>query len=603
MPDAGPSRARRAGFADDRTWVQWAVLAVGLISVALLIGSDVLQRRSELRHLQVIQALAEIQTAVAVSHLWLEEYVSGDQVDDGKIFDPIYRARTLVGAMLGTADGELRRIAIPPQEAALIRQATALQASIEKFEENARERYQGFERSLPVGIGSTLDVEYDHVFDQLLAEAGELGTAYGELMGRHRQRGRLIFLVLVSAWSAVVAVATVGLRNREQHRRRAEEALEHSRGQLLRSQKLDALGRLAGGLAHDINNYLAAIRGHCELVRMKRHEGDRLVRKMDSVIRTVDRASTLIDRLLVFSRRQPMKLEVVRLDRMLDGLAKMMRPSLGEDVRLTVRGAADLWNVEVDLAQIEQVLVNLLVNARDAMPTGGRIEIAAANRSTAGTDEVVVTVSDSGRGIPAADLEHVFEPFWSTKEGHRGGGLGLATAFAVVEQHGGGIEVTSEVGQGTTFEIRLPRCRRHETFLPEAASTAEEALGGDERILLVDDNRDFRHSTRALLEALGYEVVAVADGERALAAADRGGVPDLVLTDVVMPGISGPELVDRLRAHGSVEAIFISGHPAEVAARYGLDPDTTRLVKKQIAFTALAREIRKLLDGSQEGTD
>jgi signal transduction histidine kinase len=598
---AGSPPLRRAGVPDERAWVPWAVLGVGLVSVALLIGSDAVQRRSSLRHLQVIQALAEVQTSVSLAHLWLEEYVSGDEIDGGEIFGRIRRARVLVEAMLGTAGGDLERIAIPPREGALLDQATRLLASIDEFEAIASERRQGFERQLPVGIGSALDVEYDRVFDRVLAQAGELGSGYGELMSRQRRRGRLIFLVIVSAWSAIVAVAATGLRNREQHRRRAEEALEHSREQLLRSQKLEALGRLAGGLAHDINNYLAAIRGHCELVRMKHHDGERLERKMDSVIRTVGRATTLLDRLLVFSRRQPMELEVVRLDRVIDGLAKMMQPSLGEDVRLTTGAAADLWNVEVDLAQIEQVLVNLLVNARDAMPTGGRIEVAAGNRSADGAEQVVVTVGDTGRGIPAADLDHIFEPFWSTKDKSRGGGLGLATAFAVVQQHGGSLEVASEVGRGTTFEIRLPRCRRPETLLPDDAATVEDALGGDERILLVDDNPDFRDSTRALLEALGYRVAAVGDGESALAAVDADGLPDLVLCDVVMPGMSGPELVEKIRERGAVEVIFVSGHPAEVAARYGLDPETAHLVKKQIAVTALAHEIRKVLDGSAGG--
>ncbi len=602
MAEPASVRLRGDREADARAWMPWAVVAVGLISVALLIGSDALQRRSTVRDLQVVQAMAEVQTAVALAHLWLEEYVSGDRVDVDEIFGSIHRAQALVDAMLGETTGDGSRwIAIPVSQQALIHRAVELRASIEEFQAIADERRQGFERSLPVGIGSALDVEYDRVFDRLLTQAHGLEAAYGELMERQRSRARWIFLILVSAWSAVVVAAAAALHHREQRRLSAEQALASSREQLWQSQKLEALGRLAGGLAHDVNNYLAAIRGHCELVQFKQPQGERLVRKMDSVIRTVTRATKLLDRLLVFGRRQPMELEVVRLDRVIESLAKMMRPSLGEDVRLTTRYAEGLWNVEADLAQIEQVLVNLLVNARDAMPTGGTIEVTAANAAEGDTEEIVVSVADDGSGIAPADLDHIFEPLWSTKEKDRGGGLGLATAFAVVRQHGGRIEVASEVERGTTFEIRLPRCRRPETLVPESADTLEEALGGDEKILLVDDNREFRESISALLDALGYEVVVAADGEGALASIEHDGLPDLVLTDVVMPGMSGPELVDRIHSRADVETIFLSGHPADVAERYGLDPRTTCLVGKQIAVTALAREIRRVLDGNREG--
>jgi signal transduction histidine kinase/CheY-like chemotaxis protein len=605
-PDGAPARRSRP---DDRRWLPLAVLGLGLVSIALLVGTDHLRQRSVIEGARRLQAMGEIRAAIAISHLWLEEYVSGDEVDVGSISAEAERALALAEALLGPAPADPRtRILEPLEDPGLRRRAAALQASLEEFRAIAGERREGYERRLPVGIGSALDVEYDRLFTLMLAQTEALETALEEQMESRQRRSRGIFLVLVSAWSAIIAFAAAGLWSWERHRRQAEAALDESRAQLLHSQKLEAVGRLAGGIAHDINNYLAAIRSQCELVRMKRPPGDRIGNKMEAVIRTVSKATTLIDRLLTFSRRQPAELEVLDLDQVISGIEKMMRPSLGERVRLHSRPAKDLWHVEVDLAHVEQVLVNLLVNARDAMPDGGEIVIATENRRLEPGGElpggereaVVVRVQDSGRGIPEEERDKIFEPFWSTKKKGAGGGLGLATVFSIVQQSGGRVEVASEVGRGTTFEVLLPRCRKSVTAGPSLASSLVR-IGGRERILLVDDNEEFRDSVRELLEVLGYRVTAVADGEQALRVASEAEDPfELVLTDVIMPGISGPELVTELRRHRPLPAVFLSGHADDALVRHGVGPDEPQVLKHQFSATRLARQIREILDRQGE---
>ncbi len=587
---------RRRPAAADRYRLPLTVVIVGLLSIAVLIGTDRLRQRSLVRDNARVKAMGEIQRDVAISHLWLEEHVSGDQVDVGEIDARLDRSLAVVGALLGEwrpAPEESQLEAL--EEPGLRAQATELQDQIKEFRRLSELRRRGFESSLPVGIGSALDVEYDAVFARVLARAQALETVLESRRERNSERSRLLFMGILAAWGALIAVAALGLWTREMHRRQAEEALEESEAQLLRAQKLEAVGRLAGGLAHDINNYLAAIRGHCELVRRKRPEGDRVGAKMDAVIRTVVKASSLIDRLLTFSQKQAVEPAVIDLNRVLAGLDSMLRPSLGENVRIEERLAADLWNVKVDLSQIEQVVINLLINARDAMPEGGVITLETFNLRAAGgePDQVVLVVSDTGCGIEPQALDNIFDPFWTTKDAASHSGMGLATVYGVVRQSGGRIEVESEVGAGTTFRIVLPRST--DAPAAEAESTEEEVeIEGTEKILLVDDNEEFRDATRALLEGLGYRVVAAAGGEQALAVFD--GDVDLVLTDVVMPGMSGTELIERLRRRREVKAVFMSGHAENVTSRHGLEAGDAHFIKKQFSSTRLARTLREVLD-------
>ena len=603
--------ARSQPTADDRYRLPLTVLAVGLLSIAVLIGTDQLRQRSLLRDNAWVKAMGEIQRDVAISHLWLEEHVSGDQVDVGEIEARLDRSLAVVGALLGEWQaGPEEKHLEALDEPGLRGQAAPLEEQIVEFRRLSELRRRGFESSLPVGIGSALDIEYDAVFARVLARAEALETVLESRRERNGERSRLLFMGILVGWGALVAVAALGLWTRELHRRRAERALEESEEQLMRAQKLEAVGRVAGGLAHDINNYLAAIRGHCELVRRKRPEGDPVAGKMDAVIRTVIKASSLIDRLLAFSQKQAVEPAVVDLNRVLDGLESMLRPSLGENVRVEKRLAADLWHVKVDLSQIEQVVVNLLINARDAMPEGGVIILETTNyrlpassgrrpsvtAARVGSEQVMLAVSDSGCGIEPQALDNIFDPFWTTKDKATHSGMGLATVYGIVRQSGGRVHVTSEVGAGTAFRIYLPRSTEPARAMATESAAEEVEIEGTEKILLVDDNREYRDATQALLQGLGYRVIAAADGEHALAAFADDGDIDLVLTDVVMPGLSGTELVERLRRQREVKAVFMSGHAESVTSRYGLEAGDVHFVKKQFSSTRLARTLRQVLD-------
>ncbi len=587
--------------------VPLAVLLVGLLSIALLLASDRIRHRSVVRDHARVKSVQEIQRDAAISHLWLEEHVSGDVVEVGEVSARLERSLRAVDAML---EADLRgksSIGSQPTSAELngaelAQQAVLLGQHISELQRLSRLRLEGLEPGLPVGVGSALDVEYDAMFASVLQSAQSLEAVFAERLARNRARARWQFSGILIGWGVLIVVAAMGLWTRERHRRLAETALIERDAQLHQAQKLEAVGRVAGGLAHDINNYLAAIRGHCELVRRKLPAEDRVAKKMDAVVRIVGKSSALIERLLAFSQRQPSQPEVVQLNRVVASLVKMLRPSLGERIQVRQRLADGLWNVEVDVAQIEQVIVNLMINARDAMPDGGEILFETSNVDPVvgsgphAKPEVMLAVSDTGIGIPAAALDKIFDPFWTTKDKSSHSGLGLATVYGIVQQSGGRIQAISELGSGTKFTVWLPYSKaslEEEVDEPELRDTE---LTGSESVLFVDDNRDVRMATKATLEALGYRVTLAADGEQAAALFGRSQAFDLVLTDVVMPGMSGIELVAQLRREGDVRAIFMSGYGDAVTRKHGLVEGKDLLIKKPFSSAQLARLIRETLD-------
>ncbi len=577
-----------------------ALLALGLAGAALLVLGDWIRERLILRDIGRIHALGEIETSVATAHLWIEEHVSGDEVLAGDIDQHLERARALAAALLGdeslpvSAEYDVRPLAEP----ALLRRAAELVAGIDRFAEVLRRRERGYSTGADVGIGSSTDEEQDRAFQSVVLAAGALDSVIGDRILLSHQRSRMVFRFLLAAWVVIVALAVTGIAARERRRAEAEAALKEREEELLRSRKMEAVGRLAGGIAHDINNYLAAIAAQCERVRMEADPESRLDQRMERVIDTTFRASQLIRQLLAFTRRKPLRLRVLDLNRVIAGLAPMMRRLLGEDVRLETRLAPEPWRVQADPSQLEQVVVNLLVNAREAMPSGGTVWIGTANVPGAGGagDRVELVVADNGPGIPAEILDKLFEPFFTTKEDRGGSGLGLATVYGIVTGAGGAVEVTSEPGAGARFVVRLPR-----TFEPEQAEGVPapvpgRPIGGSERILLIDDNEEFRSSTRDSLAALGYRVVEAGSGEQAIEAFAGGDGVDLVISDVRMPGLSGPAAVDRMRnRRRDLKILFISGSSGSSILLQGFKPGEFDVLHKPFGIDELDRRIRVLV--------
>jgi len=444
----------------------------------------------------------------------------------------------------------------------------------------------------------------------------------------------------IIGWAVLVTITAVALWRHEIRRAEAERALRESEARLYQAQKMEAVGRLAGGIAHDINNYLAGIRTHCELLATACRRGDldpdRAVARLDAMVETVLKASSLVERLLTFGRRQVGMPERVDLGDVVAGFVRGLGGGLGEGVTLKTRITSDVWPVMVDLSQIEQVLANLVVNARDALEQGrGRIEIVVENvpgsvagpatgpnaESNAdwntGADRVRLSVTDTGRGIPPEIRDQIFDPFFSTKGTVGASGLGLATVYAVVKEAGGTIEVESHVAgpgesgrSGTTFRVLLPRAapgiarRAAPRGASSAPGPAERQGSGGERILLVDDEEPVREATRELLDSLGYRVDAVASAtaaEKAVHAARADGDPfALVITDVRLGEVSGPDLVARLREDAPLPAVFMSGYTDRIALRPDFDRGASGgeafFLKKPFSGEGLVRMVRELLD-------
>jgi two-component system, cell cycle sensor histidine kinase and response regulator CckA len=378
--------------------------------------------------------------------------------------------------------------------------------------------------------------------------------------------------------------------------------------QLIQAQKMEAIGRLAGGVAHDFNNLLGVIVGYGEIVRRKLRDDDPLAGKVEQILKAAERAAGLTRQLLAFSRQQVLQLKIVDVNVIVSDVEKMLRRLIGEDIRLTTSLDPGLGSVKADPGQIEQVLMNLAVNARDAMPDGGHLTIETRNAEL-GPDDVarrpptlagryvMLAVTDSGMGMDAETQSHLFEPFFTTKEMGKGTGLGLSTVYGIVKQSGGYIWCYSEVGVGTTFKIYLPRV--DEEASPVHEPTAVRLAHGSETVLLIEDDGPLRDVVREILEGAGYTVLVADGGAKALhIAAEYTGAIQLIVTDVIMPGLSGRKAAEMIKAARSeVEILFMSGYTSEAIAKHGVLEAGAKFLNKPFTTEGLLRKIRDVLDG------
>ena len=377
--------------------------------------------------------------------------------------------------------------------------------------------------------------------------------------------------------------------------------------QLVQSQKMEAVGRLAGGIAHDFNNLLTVITSYSDLLLEDLGADDPKRGDVEQVRKAAEGAAALTRQLLAFSRQQVLQPRAVSLNAVVENLQKILQRVLGDDVELATRLAPDLGTAQADVGQLEQVLMNLAVNARDAMPTGGKLTIETANaehnpddaRGQGGAPTsrfVMLAVTDNGAGMDEATKTRIFEPFFTTKGLGKGTGLGLATVYGIVKQSRGFIWVYSEPGHGTSFKVYLPRV----DAVAQAPAPAEVAsvAGGTETVLLVEDAAAVRTVTKHVLERQGYTVLEAPNGDAALRVAQghRGPI-HLLLTDVVMPGLSGRQLADQLaRARPDVKVLYTSGYTDDSIVRHGVLEEGTAYLQKPFAPESLARKVRDVLD-------
>jgi PAS domain S-box-containing protein len=381
--------------------------------------------------------------------------------------------------------------------------------------------------------------------------------------------------------------------------------------QLRQAQKMEAIGRLAGGVAHDFNNVLTAIFGYVDLLREEIPADSAAQRDLAEVRKASERAASLTKQLLAFSRQQVLEPMVLEPNGLIEDFEKMLHRLIGEDVELRLALARDTGNVLADPGQLQQVLMNLVVNARDAMPTGGKIILETANTELSEQYAemhqpvvpgryVMLAVSDSGMGMTPETKARIFEPFFTTKEKGKGTGLGLSTVYGIVKQSGGYVWVYSEVGRGTTFKLYFPRV----DAAPDAMLPAREpaTVSGTETILLAEDDDVLRPLARGLLEKLGYTVLDGADAEEALEAARRYSEPiHLLLTDVVMPGVSGRELARALeKLRPDTRVLYVSGYTDDAIVHHGMLEPGLNFLQKPFTPAALARKVREVLDAPQK---
>ncbi len=385
--------------------------------------------------------------------------------------------------------------------------------------------------------------------------------------------------------------------------KRAEEALAAHEEQLRQAQKMEAIGRLAGGIAHDFNNLLTTIRGYAQLLIGVYEPEEQRHASVVEIEKAAGRATLLTRQLLAYSRKQMLQQSPLDLNAVILDMDAMLRRMISEDVRLATLLGDDLGRVLADRTQIEQVIMNLCLNARDAMPLGGNLTIETREVDVDGDDVVrpgsyvALSVNDTGSGIDPETQEHIFEPFYTTKKPGEGTGLGLSTVFGIVAQSGGKITVESESGRGTTFTVYLPRVEQPAEE-PAGRVSAPAVLGGSETLLVTEDEDGVRELVRTVLEIGGYRVLAAASAREALALAEthRGPI-DLVVTDVVMPGMSGVELARRLKAtRPAIGILYLSGYTEEEVIRRGLLASSVRFLEKPFTPEALSAKVREILD-------
>jgi two-component system, cell cycle sensor histidine kinase and response regulator CckA len=458
------------------------------------------------------------------------------------------------------------------------------------------------EEALKMNLAQTVAPEYLEKAREMIARklAGERSTAYElEIIAKD---GRRIKIEVNSAliFQEGVPVGVQGIARDVTERKELED-------QLRQAQKMEAVGMLAGGIAHDFNNLLSIIIGYSDLTLRRLATVDPLRHNVEEIKRAGERAANLTRQLLAFSRKQVLQPKVLDLNEVVTEMERMLRRLIGEDIELRAALEPGLGSVKADPGQIEQVLLNLCVNARDAMPRGGKLTIGtedvyldegyAAHHAAVKTGRyVMLAVSDTGTGMDEATQARVFEPFFTTKGQGKGTGLGLSTVYGIVKQSGGYIWVYSEVSRGTTFKVYLPRVDEGAQEYRQGRGAVEEH-GGTETVLLVEDDELVRNLTRSILSDLGYRVLAVANASAALSVCEHTEGPiHLLLTDVVMPGMSGRELAERLaRLRPETRVLFMSGYTDDAIVHHGVLDEGVNFIQKPFTPEALARKVREVL--------
>lgn len=471
----------------------------------------------------------------------------------------------------------------------------------------------GYAREELIGM-TPLDLDPDvdeETLERLLARLDTTDEVIG-FEAYHRRKDGTIFPVelrIRSLWHGGSRVAICLARNITERRRRDEER-ERLQAQLLQAQKMESIGRLAGGIAHDFNNMLGVIIGYTDLAMRHTEENQRLSSYLQQIRKAGESSADLTRQLLAFARKQTITPAVLNLNETVEGMLNMLRRMIGEDIHLVWLPGSEIYPIRVDPAQIDQVLANLCVNARDAFDEGGKVIIETRNvtiekedcaqyTDAVPGDYVLLVVGDNGSGMNSETLANAFEPFFTTKGTGKGTGLGLATVYGIVKQHNGFIDIKSAPGEGTFVEIYLPRYAG-EAGQNEAPTTHQQGTEkGSETILLVEDEAAILDITRLMLEKCGYRVLTASTPDIGIRMArEHDGDIHLLVTDVVMPGMNGRELANEINApFPEIRQLFMSGYPDDVITHQGVLDKGVHFIQKPFSMQNLAAKVREMLDG------
>lgn len=542
-------------------------------------GHDVTAQRIAETHLREAEERFRTMAQTMPAHVW----TTGPEGGFEWVSDQLY---AYSGRSVGDFDGAGRGDVLHSEDRARVRSEwrRALEAG-QAYEAEARLR------------------RADGVYRWHLVRATPICDAAGKLV---RWVGTNVDIDDQKTGAEALADLNATLEDRVERRNRE---LEDVHARLRQSQKMEAIGNLSGGIAHDFNNLLQAITGSLTLALRDLPEASPARGRIDAAMRSVDRGAALSSQLLAFSRQQPLQPRALDLRDMLAGMAGILQSALGDGVEIVVEAGEDAWPAFADAANIENALLNLAVNARDAMEGRGRLRIAVANRSMtradlAGDDEmapgdyVELRVADTGPGIPAEVAEKVFDPFFTTKPVGKGTGLGLATVYGFARQSGGRVTIDSAPGEGTVVSLLLPRSRQ--AVAPDAPAQPDPLPRGRESLLLVEDDAEVREASAALLADLGYIVRTAPDPHAALSVVEDMGAPELVITDVVMPGaLSSREMADRLRRdRPHLPVLFVTGYSRDAMLHDGRLEDAVQVLLKPFTQERLAAKVRELLDAA-----
>ncbi len=620
MPGSGPRdsedspqqmTARNVSLSTDasrhRNFVIPALLfTLGLGSVLMLLTNSWISSTLISDRLKMMRTVGEIRTQSAIVHIWIEELVTGDSIDRPGIAGVLQDSDELLNSLADTeASSSWTDRFLRDDNHEVLNHIVGAQAHFESFSELSQSRQLGFDQGSDVGIGSDIDIMYDQIFESLLLELDFLRIAMERRLERAIVLEQTLSRSTAIAWIAIVAIALGAIWSHERKRREAEAALRQSEAQLFQAQKMEAIGRLAGGIAHDINNHLAAISMQCEAIKLRKEDSADVEARADAIINTAGKSATMIKRLLAFSRKQTIQPEIVCANDVVTDLNDILAGLVSEDVRLETHLAADLHHISIDPSQLEQIILNLVVNACEAMPSGGTLVVETSNLMQEAGNWICLRVSDTGSGIPDAILDRIFEPFFTTKDMALNSGLGLATIDGITRQNGGQVLVESETGKGTTFRVLLPASKRMPDRQPAKPVVSPDAFQpAYSTILLVEDNDELRQSTGVVLRAFGYTVHLAEAAEKALQTYDElAPAIDLAIVDVIMPGMDGKQLVEELkRRRPDLNVLFISGYTDDRLSERGITCQEVDFLSKPFTVNELTAKVRAILDRDQAGS-